>query len=222
MSDPAKGVTPEHAREMQENIRKLEARLAVLEGREPSVAWAGEFPELPIIEGRNGIIVQQTPKRVTISKARDDKKPDPQAPHPFQIIVVSPTTFYVNEGRLHMPGRALMYDEPNALGTSLRFFPITAVTSVPDYDENGKVYVYLKVYYQVQWFAPTAQWDFVDAEIVATGASAVKETDSDTIIAYYPIGELSLTDGEIDAELTQYIRSDYTETICGVYLYFEE
>ena len=140
-------------------------------------------------------------------------------PHPFQIIVVSPTTFYVNEGRLHMPGRALIYSNPYFSSTSLSK-STTAVTSVPDYDENGNVYVYLKVYYQV--YALTAQWDFVDAEIVATGAIAENETGSDTIIAYYPIGELSLTGGEIDAAPNQRIRSDYTETISGIYLYFEE
>jgi hypothetical protein len=141
------------------------------------------------------------------------------APHPFQIIVVSPTTFYVNEGRLHMPGRALIYSNPYFSSTSLSK-STTAVTSVPDYDENGNVYVYLKVYYQV--YALTAQWDFYDAEIVATGAIAENEKGSDTITAYYPIGELSLTDGEIDDAPTQRIRSDYTETISGIYLYFEE
>jgi hypothetical protein len=62
-------------------------------------------------------------------------------PHPFQIIVVSPTTFYVNEGRLHMPGRALIYSNPYFSSTSLSK-STTAVTSVPDYDENGNVYVY--------------------------------------------------------------------------------
>ena len=136
------------------------------------------------------------------------------APHPFQIIIESPTEFRVNQGWLHMPGKALFLTDPAASYMSLSMLT-TDVTTVPDYNENGNVNVYLMAGYQI--WEETQQWELVFAEIVATADDAVNERVADTVTVYFPIGQLTLTDGEIDAAPTQYIRSDYTETITGIY-----
>jgi hypothetical protein len=68
MNDPSSGDPVEHVQELQENIRRLEARLAILEQKPDASAPVSVKSRGPAFEGENGIYVQASDSRVLIGK----------------------------------------------------------------------------------------------------------------------------------------------------------
>ena len=139
-------------------------------------------------------------------------------PHPFQIIVESPTTFRVNEGWLHMPGMALFVNDPAEAILQGIGLTSTDITTISGYDTEASINIYLKVDYQLDG----SHWKAVDVNTVASTDYELNQIDEtytgpDGVVFYF-IGSIPLTDGEIDGAPTQYIRSDFAETITGVYV----
>ena len=137
-------------------------------------------------------------------------------PHPFQIIVESATTFRVNVGILHSPGLALSGGAPDHLSLPLdTLVETTDITTIPDYDTHDHISVYIKVDYDYELNNRLAA---NDRRVVAVAGNALNLiTGSHGGTVHFLIGTIQVTDGEIDGAPYQYIFTDYTETISGVY-----
>jgi hypothetical protein len=162
-----------------------------------------------------GLLVKQTKNGVSFSINQKTRV----KPHPFQIIVESATEFRVNAGNLHLPGLAFF---GSVGGSAVVLFvstdlASTDITTVDDYDPDGDIYIYLTVEYVLEGdylAADTTQGN----DIVASGVEKGHTVGESGGTAYFPIGRLTIIDGEIVGPPAQYIRSDYTEAISGIYI----
>jgi hypothetical protein len=197
MSDPSTGVTPEHAAEMQENIRKLETRLADLERRPQPVVDVPRGAGLPIFEGRDGVKVVQTPKRVTIIGARDDRKVEASI-----LFLEHPWKLYQEEA--DVPGlRISMLPGVLVRTSAASLYPLNTLvnyTPADAPDDAATVYWFRASVSKSAYQSYFEVWT-VDSWAVETGSALPADTldiPNDTAgDLHFKIGEVTTEDGEV-------------------------
>jgi hypothetical protein len=160
MQEPTGEITPLQVRELQENIRNLEARLAMLERVKPAAAAEAEERDRTRFEAGEGVLIEQSPRRVWIGmdkqKAAEiyhncgpfevrSRELDETAPTGARGLVVSVGPGVVNIGRAQpdaLPLVAAVYPaliDP-ATGASVGVLSEARLLTVPAGAEEGTNY----------------------------------------------------------------------------------
>jgi hypothetical protein len=209
MNDPSSGDPVEHVQELQENIRRLEARLAILEQKPDASAPVSVKSRGPAFEGENGIYVQATDSRVLIGKFDEptlktsasgafrvrSKELDVTAPDGAVGLIVS-----VSKGLVYEGNQALVGLSGYETYTPWLVNPITGTTQTMDEDRllaipaadpidnpDGKIY-YLYELADLFFSETHSKPSHKVTGVVRIVLSAKSPTD-DVRKTYAPIGE---------------------------------